>query len=93
MSEVTILFRDERVSHTGLDAGHRPVSHKFCAPSNWTRARMTDPFLGRLVSREDWVVGGIDDHEGVDEAAAKEDRPGLDGSRQVRVPAGEYFPR
>src|SRR5258707_261819 len=25
------------------------MSHKFCAPSNWTRARTTDPFLGRLV--------------------------------------------
>jgi hypothetical protein len=33
----------------GLDAGHRPVSHKFCAPSHWTRARLTDLFLGRLV--------------------------------------------
>ena len=37
------------MSHYGLDAGHVPVSHRFCARSNWTRARSTDPFLGRLV--------------------------------------------
>ena len=37
------------MSHYGSDAGHVPASHRFCARSNWTRARSTDPFLGRLV--------------------------------------------
>src|SRR5713226_8500936 len=43
-----MIPRRAREPH-GVGRRSPPVSHKFCAPSNWTRARTTDPFLGRLV--------------------------------------------